>query len=404
MNSNSVSLVTAGYTNWTATVSEGMEIAHDLTSNTLKIGASYTGLSRYLSMKVYGLKIYESDVLEKDYLPFYRNGVAGLTNRLDATDILTSRTYIDGSTVSDGVLTNVVFEAGGAITDDEVDGESYFEFSGTKDSSNNYGINTGLYLTSNSCVEIDFSLWSTTRGSASNAGQDIFCYGNTTECLYARFGINTRTLYYWFHDYTLDTATNKQKAQGSGVNTTGTANHERYQFKLDGYNKRATLTCNGVTVHNKALVNHSRKLVSTSRHLWIGASQTGGTRPAFMKLYSCKVSEAGVPMRHFVPCTHDGVAGLYDLLNGVFYPHDSGKVYGKGYTGQNGDFEVALPQSAKIRSIERRFQVYREESAMISPSYSICFAISSSSRVRTIIPLKPSAAESAIIRRIFSLS
>ena len=68
-----------------------------------------------------------------------------------------------------------------------------------------------------------------------------------------------------------------------------------------------------------------------------------------MQLYSFKISEAGVLTRHYVPCTHEGQAGLYDLCEGEFYALTGGKVYGKGYKGQSerGTFEVS-PQPAKI--------------------------------------------------------
>lgn len=341
MNSNSVSLITAGYTN--ATAKSSSAVSTDLTSYTLKIGASFTGKSRYLPMKVYGFKIFESDMLVKDYLPFYSlsDGVAGFTNSLDASDILTSRTYTEQGGCSDGVRTNAVFEVGGAVTANEVEKEAYLDFRAVKDAAGNYGIDTGLYMTSNTCVEVDFSLWN------SIPNQDIFAYGAAKSCLYVRFGFekNQMNFYYWFHDY--DASGN---SLGKSVSTAVpiTNNYKRMQFKLDGYNKRATLTRNGVALHDTALASHPRNLTDKDKRIWIGASYTGGTRPARMKLYRFKVSEEGVPMRDFVPCTHDGQAGLYDLLNNKFYPLTTGKVYGKGYSGQSGTFEVALPQTAKI--------------------------------------------------------
>ena len=68
-----------------------------------------------------------------------------------------------------------------------------------------------------------------------------------------------------------------------------------------------------------------------------------------MKLYSFKISETNVLQRSFVPCTHEGQAGLYELCEGKFYPLTGGRVCGKGYKGQSerGTFEVS-PQPAKL--------------------------------------------------------
>ena len=342
MNSNSVSIITAGYTNWTETVAASMAITAAANSYTLKIGSSYSGVSRFLPMKVYGLKIYESDELVKDYLPFYRNGVAGLTNSLDTTDILTSRTLAASGVISDGKGTNVVFEAGGNVTDDPIEKEAYLEFDGVT----GHSIKTDLYVTSNTCVEADFSLWSSTRNGDKTPGQDIFAYGNSTNynCLYLRFGFEKKqqSFYCYFHDYIGGIG------QSSAISTGVAINHERRQVKIDGLNGNATLTTNGTTVNKNLAAKSKRNLTDTSRQLYIGGSYTGTTRPAWMKLYRFKVSEAGEPVRDFVPCTHEGQAGLYDLLHGGFYPLTGGKVYGKGYSGQSDTFKVALPQTAKI--------------------------------------------------------
>ena len=58
-------------------------------------------------------------------------------------------------------------------------------------------------------------------------------------------------------------------------------------------------------------------------NLFLFARNTQGTAGAFanMKLYSCQIYDNGTLIRDFVPCYRkaDNVAGLYDLVNGVFY-------------------------------------------------------------------------------------
>ena len=48
---------------------------------------------------------------------------------------------------------------------------------------------------------------------------------------------------------------------------------------------------------------------------------SGASLKVYMKLYSCKIYDNSVLIRDFVPCYRkaDNVAGLYDLVNGVFY-------------------------------------------------------------------------------------
>ena len=81
MDSNTVCFVTAGWTNTTLSAGQyGMPASVDTGVRSLKIGANFAGDGRYLPMKIYGLKIYESNNLVKDYVPFIENGVGGLKN------------------------------------------------------------------------------------------------------------------------------------------------------------------------------------------------------------------------------------------------------------------------------------------------------------------------------------
>ena len=68
VSSNKFYIVTSGYTNHTRTASAAEAITTTL-AGTLKLGT-------YLPMRIYGLKIYESDVLVKNYLPFVKNSDA----------------------------------------------------------------------------------------------------------------------------------------------------------------------------------------------------------------------------------------------------------------------------------------------------------------------------------------
>ena len=68
-----------------------------------------------------------------------------------------------------------------------------------------------------------------------------------------------------------------------------------------------------------------------------------------MRLYGVKIYKSGVLDRNFVPCLTNGVAGLYETCQNRFFPLTGGKVRGKGYQGQTGEFEIS-PQPATLTS------------------------------------------------------
>ena len=336
MDSNSIHVVTAGYTNYVGIVAAGKALVAEITGSTLKIGASWTGESRFLPMKVYGLKFYESDVLVKDYRPFITNSVTGFVNALDETDKLYSFTYKGSRTDGNVRATNVVFSAGGAITENAEEKEAYLEFDGV----NGHRIDTGYVITKDSCIDIDFSLWSTIYN-----GQQMFLEqrgvrdaaegGNNG--IWARLYINSADGYsFVLRDY-------QSTYTATGVNVS----NERTQFRLDARNGKVTVMRGGAILSEKD-AGGTRTYTTCTETLKIGSTWNGGNGTC-MQLYSFKISEAGVLKRHYVPCTHEGQAGLYDLCEGEFYALTGGKVYGKGYKGQSerGTFEVS-PKPAKI--------------------------------------------------------
>ena len=53
-------------------------------------------------------------------------------------------------------------------------------------------------------------------------------------------------------------------------------------------------------------------------------------------------------LRHnYIPCVKNGQAGLYDTCESRFFHLPGGKVVGRGYSGQSGEFIVS-PQPAKL--------------------------------------------------------
>lgn len=344
LDSNSVAIVTAGYTNFTEAVSAANAFTEEYAypNRTLKLGASYAGTGYFSPMRIYGLKIYESGRLVKDYVPFVTNGVGGLKNGLDESDTLFSRTRLYAEDFSDGVKTNVVFDVGGNIVCSDVEKEAYLEFTGV----NRNSLNTGCVITKDSCIEVDYSLWNTkyngqqfileqadrARESTTNDGDGIWArvyYGSSFQLSYS------------FCDY----------VKGGHFKSTGVAmNNARTQLKLDGYNNVVSVYNDGVRKYEKRMndgYNYYRTKTTCATNLWIGGNWSGTSSAASMRLYSFKVSEAGVLRHNYIPCVKNGQAGLYDTCESRFFHLPGGKVVGRGYSGQSGEFIVS-PEPAKL--------------------------------------------------------
>ena len=76
-----------------------------------------------------------------------------------------------------------------------------------------------------------------------------------------------------------------------------------------------------------------------------------GNSKNHMRLYRFKVTTGGVPVRDFVPCCTNGVAGLYDLCGKRFYPLAGGKV--RGAKSKGVAFQIE-PQPMTLKHGEAR--------------------------------------------------
>ena len=294
--SNTMCIVTAGYTNIVKTASASQAITMNL-NGTLKLGT-------YLPMRIYGLKIYESDVLLKDYRPFVTNGVPGLIDAQDPSISLFPVTYNGGG------RTNVVAEVGGDLDSYTMPKEkdAYLEFDGQI----SHQIDTGYVLSHDSCIEADFSLYST----AYNGQQEFFKQQLSTAApnILVRMYINSAyTLSYQFEDYST-----YKTAVGINTGISATSNARR-QYRLDGYNSRVTITCGDDVLYD---------LPMEREHNNAGRTETLkiGTNRACMRLYGFKISEADEMVRNYVPAVENGQSGLYDLCTKTFLPLEGGQV------------------------------------------------------------------------------
>ncbi|MBQ3290143.1 MAG: hypothetical protein IJH50_12080 [Kiritimatiellae bacterium] len=322
--SNTLVMVTAGYTNSVDTVSAAQAINTDLSNVKLQLGTATEG-NYFAPMKIYGLKIYESDVLVKDYRPTVTNGVSGLVDVANPED---SPRYAITYGHSNPRL---MFEAGGDIACTDGSDEAYLEFNGTY-------IDTGCTVASNSCVEADLSFREVNNGE----GQYV---------LWQEPAVNSGVVAYLYISGDTDQHFNYRFADCnnySGWPTGVRVSNARRQFTLDGPNYKMTIRRGGEVEYDLPLAEGQGSLTRVD-----GGSATMkiGNSKNHMRLYRFKVTTGGALVRDFVPYSTNGVAGLYDLCGKRFYPLEGGKVSGAKSKGVAFQIE---PQPMTLKQIEAR--------------------------------------------------
>lgn len=168
-------------------------------------------------------------------------------------------------------------------------------------------INTGFIPSSNTSIEMKVSNTSTTHACLYCARSD----GHTNT--YSAFLIDGTSLRVDYYDTTYS---NIMEA------TKGTA----YVYKQ---NK------NMVYVNNELLKTIPQTEFSSEYNMYLMAShnqETGAHNIGKIKLYYCKIWDGETIVRNFIPCYRkaDGVVGLYDTVNDVFYTNAGTGTFEKG--------------------------------------------------------------------------
>ena len=342
---NNIRLETAGYTNFNITSSK--PVTANLNSTLLQIGLR-SGSYPAMPMKIYGLKIFETadgvETLVRNYRPCISNSVPILRDTLAPPTLgLLPTVYGSRNTTTYGspdnnAHTNIVCEAGGDIQGDESAKEAYLDFDGV----DGHLINTEYVVTKDSRVETDFAVWNNNfRMSTATAAPVFFHQKSSTDGIWFSLYYPSGAFRYgWrFSDY--------NTGKNEWVKKTFITN-ERVKFVFDAPNNTLTSYRGGVALETFTLAQGAGTLTATtcSTTLRIGGS-CDGRYAAGMRLYSVKIYKSGVLDRCFVPCLTNGVAGLYETCQNRFFPLTGGKVRGKGYKGQSGEFVIS-PQPARL--------------------------------------------------------
>lgn len=150
----------------------------------------------------------------------------------------------------------------------------------------------------------------------------------------------------------------------TGVNDFGDYGKTRQSFKVsDGgkykvYNSATSRYIQDIYAGSANTVETKFKdSFTTPTNLFIGNVNAGGfvagqTNFAGI-IYSVKIWQSGTLVREFVPCVNNaGVAGLYDVVNGVFYDNDGSGSFGKIEFGDTIYSTATGDALARIEDIE----------------------------------------------------
>lgn len=302
---SSATILTAGWTNFSVKGSAPWVTAN--ATRTLKIGSTAAGGS-FAPVRIYGLKIYESGSLVREYVPFVQNGAPGL--KYGDTFVKVSWSRGDAGMVS-------FPKAGGnvAVSSDR-DRDAFALFTGAQSIDTGYRPNQGTKLV------VDFSF-----ANANNKIQQ-FVFEAKDAGGYCRL-------------YTSDTGGNNAKYRYVFSKTWVTADvdsilcdHQRRLFMVDAPNNQVRFSPNasgGVYNGDSTLAGWTKPNCTST--LKIGSDYDGSNNFAKIRLYRFTIYDNGEMVRDFVPYVANGVPGLYDTVGGELFTAEGLTVSGRGYDG-----------------------------------------------------------------------
>ena len=255
-------------------------------------------------IKLYSCKIWDNDVLVRDYIPCYRklDSVVGLYDKVN--DVFYTNFVGDDFSLGELIIT------ANETLPDEYEKVDYLEAFGTGGpSSTGQQIDLGIALDmENDWIEISFQ--STKL--------------NQNGMILATQGENN---YFWLYNYQIEsilalyTGVDGQQLKVGSVN----ADTKKHSFKWR--NKQAIL--DGVV-----LGTDERTLPTTDYNVFLYS--WGDDYHYSGRIYRCKIWKSGILVRDLVPCYRkaDFEPGMYDLVNGVFYTNSGSGTFFAGTSAE----------------------------------------------------------------------
>ncbi len=319
-----VTLTTAGYANY-ANTNDVFEAFSANAASPIILGSTAGKGGGYAPVRIYGLKIYESGSLVREYIPYVKNGAPGL--KYGNTFL---RVYWDANNGKNGMP-----KAGGNVTvSADRDRDAYVLFSGLQN------VDTGYTPNSKTKLVVDFSF----ANGYNKPQQELFDAANGLYCrLYTQDSGGTNAKYSWLFN------------KSWGVLHSGIAvDHQRRLLTIDSPNNQTSLapgaTDGSIYNGDSTIAGWNRN--ATSAHTLVFGSlanpdANNGYMYAKARLYRLTIYDNGTKVREYVPCVIGGVAGLYDLVNGGDLLTANGlTVSGRGHEGA--EEWLITPQGASL--------------------------------------------------------
>ena len=275
------------------TVDAGVSFAGEESTMPLSLfgrwsNAQATTFANMARVRIYGVKIYEGDVLVRDFVPCLKDGVACFKD-------LKNGGFIIGENAS-------AFTAGGDVQTFADD--AYVSTAANADGGKLY-FDTGYKTTDKSAVAIDCALTVNTNLAGSvwrlfqEGSGNIFDFN-----LNGNNGLRYQVAGTYKNDFT--TAFKETLYDDKDVRRT---------FYLDNRGQAAVVT-SGYT--NQLVSFTQSATISHSQTLRLASNWANNSDFAAIKIYGCKIWENGALVRDFVPYVNNGTPGLRDSITGAF--------------------------------------------------------------------------------------
>lgn len=270
------------------------ETAFSMTSNTYLFAQNSEGTMKYpASCRMYSCKIYDNDVLVRDFVPCRRSdNSVGMYDKVSGEFFANKGT----GTFIGGVVVGVIEEE---YTQRELPAGykqlAYIESTGTQ------YIDIGIDASSTleKIIEVDHEY------------TDL----STTQIIIGAWKNSSTRFYPISTDGYLGYASNKVSISSKITFATNT----RYKMLAEFSKYDQHLIINDEVIYETTI---STTAVDSSLNMYLFAVNYNGSADYYAKakVRSCKITHNGYLHRDFVPCRNaSGEAGLYDLVNGQFY-------------------------------------------------------------------------------------
>ncbi|MBP5545356.1 MAG: hypothetical protein ILM98_14890 [Kiritimatiellae bacterium] len=303
-----VTMLTAGYANYANTNDVFVAFSANAATS-IKLGSTAGMGGGYTPLRIYGLRIYESGSLVREYVPYVKNGAPGL--KYGDTFL---RVYWDANNGRNGMP-----KAGGdiAVSSDR-DRDAYVLFAGAQ------RVDTGYVPNANTKVVVDFGFangYNKPQQIPFDASSGLYCR------LYTQNGGGTDAKYSVIFN------------KGWTVAHSGIAvDHQRRLVVFDAPNTTMSMTPGATDDSTYSSSSVSASGATSAYSLIFGSlaapDKDNGYMYAKTRLYRLTIYDGSDKVREYVPVVENGVAGLYDLVNGGSVLTASGlTVSGRGHEG-----------------------------------------------------------------------